>query len=59
MKVRCDICKDLYILTNEEEALFEEGLLEIRICPDCELYEEMSPDDICEYMSYSDADCGL
>jgi len=59
MKVRCDICRDLYILSNEEEALFEEGLLETRICPDCEEYEEMRPDDICEYMSYSDADSGL
>ncbi len=59
MKVRCDICLDLYILTPEEEALYNEGLLETRICPDCELYEEMSLDDICEYMSYSDADSGL
>jgi len=50
MKVRCDICRDLFILTPEEEALNNEGLLETRICPDCELYVDMNPDDNYEYM---------
>lgn len=50
MKVRCDIWRDLFILTPEEEALNNEGLLETRICPDCELYVDMNPDDIYEYM---------
>jgi hypothetical protein len=59
MKVRCDICRDLYILTPEEVDLYIEGFLETRICPDCEEYDELRPDDICEYMSYSDADSRL
>jgi hypothetical protein len=54
-----DSCHDWFTLSKEDEALINEGLLETIICYDCKMYVEMSPDDSCEYMSYSDADCGL
>jgi hypothetical protein len=59
MKAQCDSCHDWFTLSKDDEALINEGLLETIICYNCELYEEMRPDDSCACMSNSDADCGL
>jgi len=60
MKAKCSKCHDNFILSAEEENLMEAGYLQNPICDDC--YEEetgFDPAEIAEYMSHSDADCGL
>lgn len=59
MKAKCSKCHETYTLSVEEEELLEAGYLSERICDDCYYDSEIDPCDIAEYMSYSDADCGL
>jgi hypothetical protein len=53
MKLTCSVCGERYILSHEEEELFEAGLLETRMCDDC--YEESeSMNDFHECLTDSD-----